>query len=144
MRPLLYLICLAGLVTGARADVFNQIDPHKQAEVTGQTVALPTLHFDAVALPSRTLPVAPVSGKTADRSQTIATKTVTLNTLDFPTVACKTLPLANFTAKHATLAQPLIETGITPTDNAKINSRVIRPYTTPGQQELKDQINKIP
>jgi len=144
MRPFFSTICLAGLLTGARAAVLTQIDPHKLADVTGQTVDLPTVQFDSVPQQFRTMPVAPVSGKTVDRHQTVATKNVELNTLDFPLVPSKTVPLTNFAAKRATLEQPPIETGTATTDNAKINSRVIRPLTPAGQQDLKDQINKIP
>lgn len=143
-RPLLAALCLAGLLTSVSAGVFTPIDPHKQADVTGQTVDLPTLQFDSVAQPYRTLPGATVTGQTVDRSHTVATKNVELNTLDFARVPTKTVPLTNFTTKRAPLDQPPIETGTTPTDSAKINSRTIRPLTPTGHQELKDQINKIP
>ena len=144
MRSLLYTIYFTGLLTVAHAGVFTQLDPHKQADVSGQTVEFSTLHFDSVSQPIRTLPVAPVSGQTVDRSQTVATKNVEFNTLDFPGIPSKTRPMTNFTTKRATLDQPLIETGNKITGNAKINPRVIRPLTPAGEQELKDQINKIP
>ncbi|MEI8314799.1 MAG: hypothetical protein WCG79_05030 [Verrucomicrobiota bacterium] len=149
MRPLLYIIFLAGLLTSAKAGVFDQIDAHKRADVNGQTVALPTIRFDTVPQTILPMTVAPVSGKAVDRNQTFATKNVAFDTLNFPIVPSKTLPMTNFTTKRAALDKPLIETGAVPTgtvstDKAKINSRVIRPLTPDGHQELKDQINKIP
>ena len=149
MRPLLYIIFLAGLLTSANAGVFDQIDAHKQADVNGQTVVLPTIRFDSIPQTIRPMTVAPISGKTADRNQTVATKNVAFDTLTFPIVPSKTLPMTNFTTKRAPLDKPPIETGAVPTgtvttDKAKINSRVIGPLTPAGHQELKDQINKLP
>ena len=150
LRPLLYSIFLAGLLTSTYAGVLTQIDPNKQADITGQTVTFPIVQFDSVPQKFRTMPVAPISGKMANHSQTVATKNADINTLDFPTVLSKkTLPMTNFTAKRASLDELPVETetvttGDVKTDKAKINSRVIRPFTPAGHQELKDQINKIP
>ena len=149
MRPLLFSILLAGSVTGASAGVLTPIDLHKQADVSGQTVEMNTIQFGSVPQKFQTLPVAPVSGKMVDRSQTVATKNVDFNTLSFPTKQFKNFPTTNFTTKRAAIEQLPVETETTvtstvKTDKAKINSRVIRPLTESGHQELKDQINKIP
>jgi len=149
MRPLLSSIVLFSLVSGASAGVLTPIDMHKQADVSGQTVEMNTLQFGSVPQKFQMLPGAPVSGKIADRSQTVATKNVDFNTLDFPAKQFKVLPMTNFTTKRAALEQLPVKTETTvtstvKTDKAKINSRVIRPLTESGHQELKDQINKIP
>ncbi len=148
-RPLLSGIVLAGLVTGASAGVLTPIDMNKQADVSGQTVEMNTLQFGSVPQKFQTLPGAPISGKMADRNQTVATKTADFNTLDFPAKQFKNFPTTNFTTKRAAIEQLPVETDTTvtstvKTDKAKINSRVIRPLTESGHQELKDQINKIP
>ena len=148
-RPLLFSILLAGLVSGASAGVLTPIDLHKQADVSGQTVEMNTLQFGSVPQKFQMLPGAPVSGKMADRNQTVATKTADFKTLDFPAKQFKNFPTTNFTTKRAALEQLPVETdtavtSTVKTDKAKINSRVIRPLTESGHQELKDQINKIP
>ena len=149
MRLLVSSIFLTSLVTGASAGVLTPIDPHKQADVSGQTVEMNTVQFGSVPQKFQTMPVAPISGKMVDRSQTVATKNVETNIRDFPTVPSKILPMTNFTVKRASLDKLPVETEIVATsdvktDKAKINSRVIRPLTPAGHQELKDQINKIP
>ena len=150
MRFLFLLLCGTGWIAGANAGLLERLDPNKRAEVTGQTVEFPTVNFNTVSSPAlRTQSVSPVGGQRVDRNtrvttQMVETKTVSLPTRDFAILPSPVVPQKNFEAKRAVLDQDPVTTPSVATQSAKIKSRVIRPYTPAGAQELQDQINRTP
>ena len=138
-----YLVIIGYLVLGIipmRAGPLDRIDSNRRADVGDKMIDMSTVHFDSLSQPTRTMPVAPVSSKTADRNQTVEMKHVDFDTLSFATIPRETAPQQNFQAKRAAS----VDTPTVPIGNAPINQRVIRPLTPAGEKDLKDQINKIP
>lgn len=136
------------LGTVARADIFTPIDVHKQADLSGKTVAMPIISFDSLPQPTRSQPVSPVTEKKAAPGKLIETKSVDLNTLaPSATVPTKNWPMTNFTPKHgfvdtAVVPSSTVPQSTVPTERARINERVIRPHTPAGSDELKKQFTQ--
>ena len=136
------LLSILLLAVDASAQILRPIDPKQIADVTGKKADLETLKFDTLQQPTQTEPVTPLSGKMRTVPATIANKQVNLpESPSFEMVPTKTIPHQNFTAKRATLPDNLPAMTATKPPDAKINQRVIKPFTPAGSEELKKQLN---
>ena len=149
MRYLLISLAVLGWVAHAAAGVFERIDPNKRADVTGQTVELPTVKFDSVPMPVSSQPVVAIGSQTVDRGTAVSTKMVPAKTVSFTTreyavIPTRVEPQKNFTTRRAELDQPTVDRPDFATAPAKINPRVLHDNTPAGAQELQNQINRIP
>jgi len=149
MRYLLISLAVLGWVAHAAAGVFERIDPNKRADVTGQTVELPTVKFDSVPMPVSSQPVVAIGSQTVDRGTAVSTKmvpakTVNFTTREYPVIPTRVESQKNFATRRAELDQPAVDRADFVTAPAKINPRVLHDNTPAGAQELQNQINRIP
>ena len=149
MRYLLISLAVLGWVAQAMAGAFDRIDPNKRADVTGQTVDLPTVRFESVPMAVSAQPVVGIGSQTVDRGTAVSTKmvppkTVSFSAREFNLIPARLEPQKNFEPRRSELEQPTVERRDYATGPAKINSRVLRANTPAGAQELQNQINKIP
>ncbi len=134
---MLWAITLPGL---ARAERVPVIDPTRQADVNNRSVPMKDLNLGTISQPIRSTPVVSDSYKKADRRDA-QFRDVNLNTVTHSTVPVTVLPQQNFGAKRATESDRVRREKELDKPTAKIRDRQIRPFTTSGEQELKDQLN---
>jgi hypothetical protein len=149
----LAVVLAASLSSPAQAQIVKPIDPNKKADVSDKTLNYDNVSFDTLSQPTSVLPSSPLS-KGGLKFQDVDHKKVDLKTLEMSTVSTPSLPRSNFTAKRAEVDVLRDETKKQAdqtkkqTDQTKkkaqINERQIRPFTPPGEEELKHQLNQPP
>jgi len=153
------LALMAVLPTLLPAQVIKQatqpLDYTKQADVNGKTVHFGDLQYGTVPQPSRTWPASQPIRESPTASplskgnlqlQSVELNEVKPNSVELSTLSRPVLPQANFTAKRAA-ADKTNDQGSRQLEqskqNAPITNRVIRPFTPGGEEELKNQLNKL-
>ena len=122
------------------------LDYTRQADVNGKTVHFDDLHLGTVSQPIRESSTASPLSKSDLRFQSLELNELKPNSVELSTLSQPVLPKANFTAKRAaadrTNDQASRQLDLSKRD-APITNRVIRPFTPGGEEELKNQLNKL-
>jgi len=118
----------------------------KQADVNGKTIHFDDLHYGTISPPIRESSTASPLSKGDLRFQRLELNELKPNSVELSTLSQPVLPKANFTAKRAaadrTNDQASRQLDLSKRD-APITNRVIRPFTPGGEEELKNQLNKL-
>lgn len=142
----LYLFGLCGVlvVIVARptpAQLVNQIDPTKQADVNGKIISPGTLNLKSVAQPTVNFSQSPRSDERQSFSQ-VELKGISLQQLQLAPYSTEFVPQQNFAAKRASITEKPRDEKTVPLTKAPIKDRQIRPFTPAGEEELKKQLNE--
>lgn len=148
----LRILCLVFLfVAGAAtAQVFKPVSSGQMADVNSQIIQPGDLHLKT--LPAQLYETGAAPGSNKRVPQKLAdVRMANMNRLDLPTQSLSILPRQNFNAKRAcqsdqlaALPRRLPVAEILLTDPPPISQRVIRATTPKGEEELRDQLNKLP
>jgi len=120
------------------------LDYSKQADVNGKIVHFDDLHFGTVSQPIRVSSKASPLSKGDLQFQTLELNKLNPNSVQLPTLPQPVLPKVNFAAKRAAVDKAIDQTSRQlelSKQNAPITTRVIRPFTPGGEEELKNQLN---
>lgn len=152
----LSLMIAAGLAASAGAGLLTPIDPNRRADCNNQTVPVTTLNQATIVPPGRGMPAMTtissqtIESKNADRQKlvpgaVVETKPAELHPRETDTTGKPVLEKPFFATKRLeTSDQSAGQTAIVPGKPAVIPPRQIAPNTAGGEQELKDQLKRIP
>jgi len=122
------------------------LDYSKQADVNGKIVHFNDLQYGTISPPIRRSSTASPLSKGDLQLPTVELNEVKPNSVELSTLSEPVLPQVNFTAKRAATDKPSVQASrqlAQTKQNAPITNRVIRAFAPGGEEELKNQLNKL-
>jgi len=123
------------------------MDYSRQADVNGKTIHFDDLQYGTVSTPIHQSSTASPLSKGDLQLPSVKLNEVKPNSVELSTLSQPVLPQVNYTAKRAAAADKQSDqTGrqlALTKQNAPITNRVIRAFAPGGEEELKNQLNKL-
>jgi hypothetical protein len=152
MTKLQCVLLMMALATARQlpAQILDQmkkpLDYSKQADVTGKNIQLGDLHYGTVPQSSPALSGGSPLTKGDLHLQNADLGEIQLKSVDLSTVSQPVLPQANYEGKRAVADKDNDKATVQADEtkqNAPITNRQIRVFAPGGEEQLKQQINKL-
>ncbi len=150
MRLVAILTLTMFLAGAGQAELANRIDPTRKADVSNKIYPTNTIGKKTVPQPvyraNQTPLTQPVIQHQTVTHETLRFDTVSHEHLQFPTRTMPVHTATNFGPKRPVVVQnpTTLQLDTRPHQAAPVTKRVIRATTGQGQEELRQQLNRIP